>query len=231
MSFNPFKKMSDDLKKGFEKMQEDFNKFFNIQKKPEANEATNNPQNPEAKKSEENKTSNVIQPNKSSQLAQKPTDQKSGSMQDNWNMFAKSAQDNAQKMQEKWETNYKKFQDKLKKSNDNIKNQLTQANTNMQTMFANQQQQMKAFFNKIEQDIQSSNEHNREKVLQSINNIANGWNQFMHKQQNQLEHTMSQWNKLAFRGQLNFILWLIPILILVIIIFAVLKPFLSFIPY
>jgi hypothetical protein len=131
-------------------------------------------------------------------------------------------------MQTQWNENFKKMQEKAKMSNEKVKKQFEDASNNMKQFFQNQQQQMNEFFQKADAEIQTKNDQNRDKFVQTVSNMSQGWSNFVHSQQVGFEKTLGSINRAAWRTQLNFIMCLIPILIIIILIFTVLRPLLTF---
>jgi hypothetical protein len=217
MSDDIFKKWGEDWKKGFNKFQQDFNNFFNITPKKSNN-------NNEEKISEEEEMSSESEDTNIKSDGSLQTSSNNASLE-NWNNFIQTSQNTLQQWQDEWNNNYKKFQERTKRSNEKTKEKLAEANTQMKQFFENQQIQMDTFFKKASADIQLKNAQNREKMAQNLQSMSQNWSGFVNKQAKQFEQSMTGWNKWVWKAQLQFVIWLIPVIILFVVIFSIVRYF------
>jgi len=221
-----FKKMQEDWKKNTQKMQADFNKFFGIKPKSEKNEVGTSNHDSMANSSPESMT-----PENSHQGASITPGTNQNTVIEGWNKMAAETQNTFKNWQQQWDANFALTQEKIKRTNSKTKAQFEENNQKMKQFFEQQQTQMADYFKKIDSEIHAKNQQNQEKFIQNITNMSQGWSNFVHSQQKKFEKSLETMNKAAWKAQMNFVLWLIPVLILVIVIFTLLKPFFSLIPY
>jgi hypothetical protein len=58
-----------------------------------------------------------------------------------------------------------------------------------------------------------------------VSDAQDNWEKFVETSQKRLEHNLDEINNLSWKGQIRFILYLLPILILVALIFSIIRPF------
>ena len=121
---------------------------------------------------------------------------------------------------------FKRCREHLKRSNDKTKAQLQEANENMVNFFDNTQKQVSVFFNKVNLDLQAKSQESREKFIEGLQGINQNWSTFVNKQQKEFEKSMGGWNKWVWKAQLQFVFWLIPIVILFLVILGLIRTFL-----
>ena len=221
MSDELWKKWSNDWKKGINKAQQDITNFFKLPTKADSEVKSNENE----QESNTNVTTAVDKEDQSAESSSPtPNDQKQ--ILANWNQFTQSSQSTIEKWQQEWTQNFQKMQEHLKRSNDKTKAQLQEANENMVNFFDNTQKQVSVFFNKVNLDLQAKSQESREKFIEGLQGINQNWSTFVNKQQKEFEKSMGGWNKWVWKAQLQFVFWLIPIVILFLVILGLIRTFL-----
>ena len=69
---------------------------------------------------------------------------------------------------------------------------------------------------------------NREKSFENLEKMQKKWDVVMNKQQKSIESSLSSVNSFGWKQSMKGLLIIIPILVILIIIFSMIKPYLTF---
>ena len=78
----------------------------------------------------------------------------------------------------------------------------------------------------MQDQVENWSADNEKKFLDSVKNSGKNWNEFMVKQQKTFETNMSGMSKSAWKTNLQILLFAIPIIIVLALLFSIIKPFL-----
>jgi phage portal protein BeeE len=198
---NPFKDLGKKMKQDFEKFQEGFNKMIGISKDKPIEDANNTTSTQES----------------SEELSEPEISQ-------GVNNFVESSKKSFSDIQNQWNQTFQSFVGKGKDKDEKNQEKMQTVNKNMLGFFTNQQQQMNSFFKNLDTQMKEKSKQNREKFFQMMNNSADTWGEFVAKQQQQFEKGLSDLNKMGWKAQLRFILYAIPILIVIALLFSMISP-------
>ena len=206
MSGNFFKKMQDDMKKNFEAFSDNVGKAFGIP----------------PKNAESSKTEGGPEATSAPDIPNTPTT--SGAAVDSvaveekftsgWNKFVTDSKSNFEKMQAQWQSQFDKIAEKSKENTEKVTG-----------FFQNQQQKMNETLQTMESDMKNQTENNRENFFQSMEKSAENWDSFVVQSQNKFEKNLSEINSAGWKAQVRVILFAIPILIVAVLIFRLIGPY------
>jgi hypothetical protein len=220
---NPFKKIGDDLQKGFKKMQDDFNKFFGIapqqnlnqgspQAPPQSTGATSIPaENDNTTKTfpaESSQNVNAQNSNQSIVPASNPPTSMNA-FQQNWDNFVKMTQQNFQKWQQDTDTFIKQKQEEAKARNAKMQAKVNEAGQNFKKFFENSQAEFNTKIKAMEQDIKTKDMERKENVQKTMQVMSESWNNMMTQQKESAKHFEKMSNRLWWKGYVNFLLWIL----------------------
>jgi len=219
---NPLQKISEDFKKGLSKFQGDVNHFFQApaaKNSVEANQETEDfEESPQQQPSKEiNRTPTVLQ----------------AELQEKWDQFLAKSQSDLKSLENTWNQSVEQMREKGEERRKNrlqrrdIRRKQQKENTEkLQAFFQSQNKQVETTFQTIEKKIQDRKIKNREKAFENLDKMQNNWDKVMNKQQKVIEQNFSAVNSFGWKQSMRIILIIVPILVIFIIIFSLIKPFL-----
>ena len=229
---NPFKKIGDDWKKGFEKLQENMKQGFEKMQKDFDNFADKvNP----FKKNESEASHNEIKATNSDQIEESRANSKStiaaapsskisagGSV---WDSFVKNTQSTLEKWQHDWAEINKQNLEKMKTNSQAFQAKIKENNEKAKAFFETQQKQFSQKLQEMEHDIKAKDTQNKEESQKNLDEMTVGWNRFMEGQKKSYDRFVGFSNRLWWKGYLNFLLWMIFIIVILISVIYVLNYF------
>ena len=230
---NPFEKMNENFKKGMKQISEGFATLFGIPpKKTEKQSQSNNqladqqePQNHHVlpTDSEDNQTPPI-------RAVSLGTESKESSKQTPFSLDPKQFEENWKKFSNSVNQTFEKMRNDLieqtKKNNEKFKENSQKVNE----FFAQRKKEWDEKMNKMKEEMKQKDQERKEAWEARNKKIQEDFNSFVFNQQKSMEKTMNYWNRMSWKAQFNFILWMIPILVIVFIVLYVFRYFEGFLP-
>ncbi len=234
---NPFEKMNENFKKGMKQISDGFATLFGIppkkqESKPEQLSQGNNqqsqsqspPQNIISQSnSQSNSTTSIrsVSIEEEKQEIQKPSlfsmDPKA--FEDNWKKFVGSVNQTFEKMRNDLVEQSKKNNEKFKENSQKVNE-----------FFTKRKQEWDEKLVKMKEELKQKDQERREAWEARNKKIQEDFNHFVINQQKSMEKSMNYWNRMSWKAQFNFILWMIPILVIVFVVLYIFRYFEGFLP-
>ena len=215
----PLEKIGDDFKNGLTKFQRDFNNLFKIPMKPT--------------KSEEEKTAVLQNQNQPSSIIKEDSTESPTELEKNWEAFISKSNSDIKALEESWKQSMDQMKvrseerQKIRKSRrENRKKKQKEDMEKIRAFFISQNKQIESTFQNMEQNIQKRKIQNRDNMYQNLENIQKKWGKAMDKQQKMIENSFSSVNSFGWKQSMKILLIIVPILVIFIIIFSMIRPFL-----
>jgi len=169
--------------------------------------------------------------------------------------FFQKTQDSFVKIQDEWNTSIDKLlneslerqkirqqkrMERLKEKKDNKKNIIERQKNREQRIidkwerkrkrmnlhYKQQKELLNLRFEHMEKNIDDKSEYNREKLKNSVRRTKKNWKKSIRRQRN-LESFLSSLNRWGWKQQMRFLLIIIPLLVILVIVLQIIKPFLT----
>ncbi len=234
---NPFEKMNENFKKGFKQISDGFATLFGLPTKKTESQSDQisqadhkelpphtQPQNLNEQSNSQSNQPNTIRFVPISQ--EKQDTQKSSlfsldpkSFEDNWKKFVGSVNQTFEKMRTDLVEQSKKNNDKFKENSQKVND-----------FFAKRKQEWDEKLEKMKEEMKQKEQERKEAWEARNKKIQEDFNAFITCQQKSMEKSMNYWNRMSWKAQFNFILWMIPILVIVFIVLYIFRYFEGFLP-
>jgi hypothetical protein len=223
---NWFKKASEDAKKNFEKMQSDFLKFtdsINPFKKSSVKPSNSPPKDEVPIKSAESSQDQGVQAPSPVQSPEEKTN--FPGITNWWGNFVQSTQTTLAKWQSDWEAMNKSNWEKIKESNAQMKATFQANNEKAKSFFESQQSQFNQKLQEMETQMKTRQEQEKLDSETTKKALANNWNTFLEGQQQSYDRFSRMSNRMWWKGYLNFLLWMIFMIAIIMGVIFILKYF------
>lgn len=236
---NPFEKMNENFKKGMKQISEGFATLFGFPSKKTESQSEQNTQaiaqdstsQPSSLPQNQISQSNS-QSNSKSVIRSVPVEQEKHELQKP-NLFAMDPK--------AFEDNWKKFVGSVNQTFEKMRNDLIEQSKKNNEKFKENSQKVNEFFAKRKQEWDEKLAKMKEEMKQKEQERKEAWearnkkiqedfNKFITNQQKSMERNMNYWNRMSWKAQFNFILWMIPILVIVFVVLYIFRYFESFLP-
>ncbi|UYP48074.1 hypothetical protein NEF87_004359 [Candidatus Lokiarchaeum ossiferum] len=213
-------KFGDDFKNSLVKFQKDFNTLFKLPIKE--------------KDTRENRSSEeLLELNEQTQVTGEKSAEFQTDIQKKWETFISKSNLDFKALEESWIQSM----DQMKAKNEERRNlrknrreawkkRQKEEREKIRAFFQAQNQQIESTFQNMEKNIQDRKIQNRDKMYQNLDNMQKRWDKVMDKQQKFIENSFSSVNSFGWKQSMKILLIVVPILVILIIIFSLMKPFL-----
>lgn len=230
---NPFKKIGDDWKKGFEKLQENMKQGFEkMQKDFDSFTDKVNPFKKPGQESDQADSASAEPPpikkdvyGVESSLVEQPQHKNPAVTGTVWDSFVKNTQSTLEKWQHDWAELNKQNLEKMKSNSQAFQAKIKENNEKAKNFFENQQRQFTHTLQEMDQKIKGKDAENKAESQKNLEEMTEGWNRFMSGQKKSYNRFMRFSNRLWWKGYLNFLLWMIFMIAVIIAVIYVLNFF------
>jgi hypothetical protein len=231
---NPFKKISNEWKKGLEKMQDNFKSAFHIPSDSENPDI--NTQNLEKDTTDSQSSGDILKDSESQESLETAKRELSTSseqnsadnanvnaFQKNWNAFIQNSQQTFKKWQEDWETYIQQNQEKMKARNAKIQAQWEENNQKVKTYFQKQQEEFATKTKKMQEEFHHGQIQSQLNEQKTAPTLSKTWNKMMAQQKKDMGNFQKIQSRLWWKGYFNFVLWILAFVAVIAVILYILQ--------